>query len=124
MEMKTPQNYQHHFVAEETNVSGREFETTVFLENISASVGERLIALHFALRMFDSISCESDREKVKYIVKAQIDWSAELINYDRDRVAGMLPFVKIPSTARMGLRMKDDMREVKEKLDAIAAALD
>lgn len=105
------------------NVSGRECESTVFLENISASVGERLIALHFALQMFDSISCESDCEKVKNIVKARLDWSAELINYDSDRVSGMLPFVTIPSTARMGLKMKDDMRAVKEKLDAIAAAL-
>ena len=92
MEMKTPQNYQHHFVAEETNVSGREFETTVFLENISASVGERLIALHFALRpvlqvLFDWISGQKVHRFDVAVATAGAHLGSPALHFDFQSVA-------------------------------------
>jgi hypothetical protein len=36
----------------------------------------------------------------------------------------MLVFVEVPATAQRGLKLKDDMRATKDKLDKIAASLD
>jgi hypothetical protein len=122
-DVKTFETYANDFRAAKQNVHGVEFEGTDFLENTSQMVEERLDDLSYTLRLYDRISCKADREKVKSLVKEQSGLIAYLINYDADRVAGMLSFVKVPATAQTGLKMKDDMRAAKEKLDAIAASL-
>jgi hypothetical protein len=123
-EIKTFDSYTKDFHAALQSVHGEEFESANYLQELSAKVSERLTSLKYTLKIYDSISCKSDRETVKALVKDQLAMNAYLINSDADTLLGMLAFVKVPATAQMGLKLKDDMRATKERLDSIAASLD
>ena len=84
---------------------------------------DRAFAANTELRMYDAISCESDRQNVKSIVKEQLAMYSWLFEQEVARTTGGLRFVKIPAAAHMGLKMKDDMRATKERLDATSASL-
>ena len=58
------------------------------------------------------------------LVKEQLALNTYLINYDTDRVAGMLSFVKVPTIAQTGLKLKDGMRAAKANLDSIINSLE
>lgn len=117
-------DYTHDFQAATKTVQGAEVVTTSVLENISVIVEERLTSLKYTLQIYDMISSKTDREKVKSLVKEQLTLNAYLINYDTDRLAGMLSLVKVPAIAQTGLKMKDDMRTAKAKLDSITDSLE
>jgi hypothetical protein len=83
-----------------------------------------LLALTFTVRVYRSISCIADRKQAKDILQQQLFDTAFRFQNDGDRVAQMLVFIEVPSTAQLGLKLKDDMRATKDKLDKIAASLD
>jgi len=76
------------------------------------------------LQMYDTISCKPDRAKAKRILKGQLGYYSWLFDSEVTRTTGGLTFPKVPAAAQMGLRMKDDLRAAKDKLDAISASLD
>jgi hypothetical protein len=117
-------NYTHDFQAATKTVKGEEVLTTSFLENVSVIIEERLTSLKYTLQIYDTISSKTDRDKVRSLVKEQLALNTYLINYDTERVGGMLSFVKVPAIAQTGLKMKDDMRAAKAKLDSIIDSLE
>jgi hypothetical protein len=121
-ENKIFSNYVRDFQAVENTVQGDELEATRFLEDVSSHMDERLYALNTTLKIYDALS-PFDKTRVKSIVKEQLAAYTYLIDYDSDRVAGIVSFLKVPATAQMGLKMKDQMRAAKEKLDTIASSL-
>lgn len=46
-----------------------------------------------------------------------------MLGLEADQVAGHLPFMKLPATVQSSVRVKDDLRAAKNKLDEIAASL-
>jgi hypothetical protein len=117
-------DYTHDLQAATKTVQGEEVLTTSFLENVSVIIEERPTSLKYTLQIYDTISSKTDRDKVRSLVKEQLALNTYLINYDTDRVAGMLSFVKVPAIAQTGLKMKDDMRAAKAKLDSITDSLE
>jgi hypothetical protein len=123
-EFKKYQNYYRDFRAAEDGETGEEFASTEFLENISYVAEERVFALGYSLQIYKSFSCANGRTAAKGSLKEQLSYVSWQFNNDADRVAGFLKFVKVPATAQLGLKMKDDMRATKDNLDKIAASLD
>src|SRR5260370_37723391 len=94
-----------------------------YLQTTSSLAFERVLALNFTLRVCRSISCTADRKQAKDILRQQLFDATFKFENDGDRIVQMLVFIEIPATAQLGLKLKDDMRATKDKLDNIAASL-
>jgi hypothetical protein len=124
-QVKLFNNYSKDFEAmEEPLHHGEELEVVQFLNQAAKTAEDRLYALDAELRMYDSVSCKPDRDNLKIILKGQLEYYSWVFDSEVTRVTGGLTFTKMPAAAQTGLRMKDDLRAAKEKLDAIAASLD
>jgi len=118
------QNYSKDFREMLKASHGEEFEVVDLLDHVATTAEDRLDATAAMLQMYDNISSKSHRARVKPILKKQLAMYSWLFDQETSRTAGALTFVKAPAAAQMGLRMKDDLRAAKEKLDAIAASLE
>lgn len=124
VQMRAFSNYSKDFKALEKSLSGDEFQEVDFLSDVAAVAEDRLYAADVILGMYGSVSCPTDRAKLKPIVKKQLGYYSWQMDNEADRTAGSLQFAKKPAVAQMGLKMKDDLRAAKQKLDAIADSLD
>ncbi len=116
-------SYSKDFRALEAPLHGDELQEVEFLDEVATTAEDRLHAANAMLEMYKNISCKPDREKVKPIVKEQFNYYSWQMGNEADRSAGSLQFAKLPAIAQMGLKMKDDLRAAKSKLDEIAASL-
>lgn len=118
------ENYSKDFTAMEQPLKhGEELQILQFLDQVARTAEDRLYGAKFGLEMYDSISCKPDRAKARRILKDQLGFYSFLFESEVTRTASGLTFVKTPAAAQLGLKMKDDLRTAKEKLDAIAASL-
>lgn len=122
-ELEAYSHYVDDFHAAGQDASGPEFGATDYLQTASSLAFERLLALNFTLRVYRSISCTADRKQANDILRQQLSDTAFKFENDGDRIGQMLVFVEVPATAQLGLKLKDDMRATKDKLDKIAASL-
>jgi hypothetical protein len=122
-EIKRYQDYFTDFHAAEQNETGEEFESTDFLQTTAYLALERMVALDYSLALYRSISSANDKAKAAAIVKAQVEYYSWQFKIDSDRISGMLKFVKISSTIQLGLKLKEDMRATKDRLDKITASM-
>lgn len=122
-QMKVFESYSKDFRAMQQPSHGEELEVLLFLDQVATIAEERLYAANAALHMYDGISCNPDRLKAKGILKEQLEYYSWAFDSEVTRTTGSLTFVKVPAAAQAGLRMKDDLRATKEKLDSIAASL-
>jgi hypothetical protein len=117
-------DYSKDFRAMGSSLSGEEWQEIDFLSDVATSAEERLYAVGAMLDMYASVSCPTDREKLKSHLKKQLAYYSWQMDNEADRTAGSLQFAKKPAVAQVGLKMKDDMRAAKRKLDATAASLE
>lgn len=124
-QVKLFNNYSKDFEAmEEPLHHGEELEVLEFLDQAAKTAEDRLYALDAELRMYDTVSCKPDRDNLRIILKGQLEYYSWLFDSEVTRITGGLTFTKMPAAAQTGLRMKDDLRAAKDKLDAISASLD
>jgi hypothetical protein len=116
-------NYSKDFREMEKTMQGQEFEVLVFLDRQATTAEDRMYAANAMLRMYDGIACNQDRVDAKRILKGQLDYYVWQMDSEATRTAGGLTFAKVPAASQTGLRMKDDLRAAKNKLEAIAASL-
>jgi hypothetical protein len=76
-----------------------------FLNGITTTAEDRLHSANAMFAMYSNVSCELNREKVKPIVKEQLDYYSWQMANEADPSAGSLQFAKLPAVAPMGLRM-------------------
>ncbi len=122
-QVKTFSDYSKDFRALEGSLHGEDLQAVEFLDGAAATAEDRLHAAKAMLDMYDNISCKPDRDRVRPILKEQLAMYSWLMDHEADRTAGFLQFAKVPAAAQLGLRMKDDMRAAKGKLDEIGASL-
>jgi hypothetical protein len=123
-EVKKYENYVTDFHAAEQDEKGENFETADFLQSTSLLAEERVLALDYTSAMYKSIPSTNDRGKAARIVKEQLEYYARQFDSEATRVAEMLKFVKVPATIQLGIKLKEDLRTTKDKLDKISASLD
>lgn len=116
-------NYSKDFRALEGSLKGVDFEGVDFLDTVATTAEDRLYSAAAMSEIYDNISCQTDREKVRPILKKRLLAFSWLMDQEADRTAGFLQFVTLPAAAQMGLRMKDDLRTTKDKLNTIAGSL-
>lgn len=117
-------NYGRDFGAMERPLSpGNDLAALEFLQQVAMTSEDRIFAANTELQMYDSLSCGTDRVKVKRILKVQLAMYSWLFDQEITRTTGGLNFVKAPAAAQMAVSMKDEMRAAKEKLDALGSSL-
>ena len=116
-------NYSKDFRALEDSLHGEDLQAVQFLDSVATTAEDRLHAAKAMLDMYGNILCKPDRERVRSILKEQLDMYSWMMDHEADRTAGFLQFAKVPAAAQLGLRMKDDLRATKNQLDEIAASL-
>lgn len=118
------QNYSKDFRAMEQSLKGEDLEVLFDLDHTATAAEDRLYAANAALQMYDSVPSPPDRVQVGRILKEKLlAYYSWVFDQDVTRTTGVLTFVKIPAAAQLGLRMKDDLRAAKERLDVIAESL-
>ena len=122
-QVKTFSNYSKDFRALEDSLHGEDLQAVQFLDSVATTAEDRIHAAKAMLSMYDNISCKPDRARVRPILKEQLDMYSWMMDHEADRTAGFLQFAKVPAAAQLGLRMKDDLRAAKNKLDEIATSL-
>jgi hypothetical protein len=123
-QIKVFENYNKDFKAMEQPLKGQDLEILFDLDHTALAAEDRLYAANAALEIYDSISSQPDRLRAKRILKEKLlDYYSWAFDQDATRTAGAITFTRLPAVAQLGLRMEDDMRTTKKKLDAIAASL-
>ena len=117
-------NYSKDFRAMSKALSGHDLEMLFELDHVATQEAERLLAANVALQVYGAISSEQDRSRAKRILKEKLlDYYSWVFDQDVTRINGLLTFVKVPAALQLGLRMKDDIRAAKEKMDAIITSM-
>jgi len=122
-QLKIFSNYSKDFRALEDSLHGEDLQAVQFFDGVATTAGDRLDAAKTMLEMYDNISCKPDSARVKPILKKHLEMYSWLMDHEADRSAGFLQFAKVPAAAQLGLKMKDDLRAAKGKLDELAASL-
>ncbi len=100
-----------------------EYEISLDLLVTAQAVADYLDATSTLLTVYDDISCDSDRVRVRPLIRTQLAAYAAQIGRNISRVNLNLSYTKIQGVAVTAGRMKEDMREVKDKLDSLRASL-
>lgn len=67
---------------------------------------------------------EADRATARVALKNRLGYYAHLLDVAVDQATKQLTLTNLPATAEAGLRMRDELRAAKNKLDAIAASFE
>jgi hypothetical protein len=100
-----------------------EFETALSINNTAQQAVMGLDATVWFLTVYNNMQCDPDRAVAKGILTNRLGLYAHLLDIEAGQVAGWLAFAKLPVTAQTGLKIKDDLRAAKGKLDDLVALL-
>jgi hypothetical protein len=60
--------------------------------------------------------------QAKTVLQEQLHDTAFKFKNEANKIAEMLKFIRVPATAQLGLKLKEDMRATNDKLDKISAS--
>ena len=90
----------------------------------SAEVGvANLDATYWFVAMYNRMQCDEDRNVAKIVLQNRLGFYAHLLDLAVDQTNGYLALTRVPAVAQQGLRIRDELRDAKVKLDEIAASL-
>ena len=118
-------NYSKDFIdfAKSHKNEGLEYETTLDLHLISQTMSDRMDSASTIMQMYETVLCKEDRTSLVPIVKDQLQYYSKETEVDIEQTNIDLAYVKSTAAAQLGLRMKDDLRDVKETLDSMERTL-
>ena len=97
-------------------VLGDLLERSTFVEDYL--VGER-----FSVRIYNGLSCKTDRDIARPILKQQTLYYSIMMGGEIDKIGMLLPGSKVLSTVQSGDKMRDEIRSLKETFESFAASL-
>jgi hypothetical protein len=105
------------------SLSGAEFNAALSIDQ-KASLGTMEVdaALWF-VGIYDNMQCEADRHVAKVALKNRLGFYSYLLGIEADQVSGHLAYMRLPATVQASVRIKDNLRAAKSKIDEIAASL-
>jgi hypothetical protein len=107
----------------EAHKGSPEFENAMNLVVAASTTGDYLDAARTLLRVYDNVSCDRDRARIQPLLKAQLSYYAKQTDVEIRRVNLALSYTNAQGIAATAVRMKDDMRDVKAKFEALEASL-
>jgi hypothetical protein len=105
------------------SLQGIEGSTLTSLSDVALYGAMEIDATISFLEVYRNMQCEPDRATAKSVLKKEISVYSGMLDKEIDLTAGLLTFTKFPATSSAILRMRDELRDTKGKLDAIAASL-
>jgi hypothetical protein len=105
------------------SLKGPDFDTALQVDDKAQQGVMELDAAIWFLGVYDNMQCAPDREISKAALKNRLGLYSHLLGLEADQVAGHLAFANSPATVQTGLRVKDELRGAKSKLDEITASL-
>ena len=76
------------------------------------------------LDIYNSMQCAPDREIAKTALKNRLGFYSYLLGLEADQIAAHLAFVNSPAVVQSGMRVKDELRAAKSKLDEIVSSVE
>jgi hypothetical protein len=122
-QVKLFDNYSKDFSSMEQPAHGDEFEALNFYQGIAAMAEDRMAAANAELKMYDLLGCPADRIIVRSILVDRLKELAWLFDTETSRAAGALKFLTAPAEAQEAVRLKDDLRAGKERLQSLIESL-
>ncbi len=120
-------NYQRDLNAlvetQKNNYNFDELRHLINLQQEAVSTMTYLDAAQALLDVYDMVSCAPDRAKIRPMVKLQLSIYRRLMDSEMKQVNVVLSATHAQATAATATRMKDDMRDVKARFEAIEASL-
>ena len=101
------------------NGNGTEYSISVDLYYMATRAQECLHAANSILQIYDLITCETDRSKIKPLIKMELRDSVRGIEMHVKQVNDNLAFTKVPAVATSGTKLKEDLREAIALLESI-----
>ncbi len=86
-------------------------------------MSDRMDSASTIMQMYETVLCKEDRTSLVPIVKDQLQYYSKETEVDIEQTNIDLAYVKSTAAAQLGLRMKDDLRDVKETLDSMERTL-
>ena len=75
------------------------------------------------LDIYNHMQCAPDREIAKTALKNRLGFYSYLLGLEADQVAARLAFANSPAVVQSGMRVKDELRAAKAKLDEIISSV-
>ncbi len=99
--------------------SADEYEVAMALGTVASRTGEYLAAIHTLLEIYSDLSCGEDRARVRPLIERELVFYSELTGPSIEEADLNIAHTKMPGVAAEGMRMRDDLREVKRTVDSI-----
>jgi hypothetical protein len=105
------------------SLRGAEFDAAMSIDQKAGQGAMEMDAALWFLGIYDSMQCDADRDIAKAALKNRLGFYSYMLGLEADQVAGHLPYMRLPATVQASVRVKDDLRAAKGKLDEIAVSL-
>ena len=113
-------NYSKDFIDfARSHVDDSEFEGASKLSTLAGNTYDYISGAYTILQIYDLLSCEADRSKVKPLINIQINLYVSMIESAIVEINSNLAATKMPAIATSGIKFKEDLREVKSLLESI-----
>jgi hypothetical protein len=101
----------------ESNYS--EGETASRLLTVATLTNHYSHASWVLLAIYKRLCCNTDRANMKPVIKGELNFYAGQVGIYIDWVNNEISYTKVPAIAVSGTKMKEDMREIKSRLESI-----
>lgn len=89
------------------------------LAEVTLRVDEYLNSTWTLVYIYSNLSCEPDKAMVRSVAKTQVSYYVKTIEIEVRMVNGSLSSTKTHAIAMSGTQLKDDLREIIARLEAI-----
>jgi hypothetical protein len=100
-----------------------DFDAALEVDTKAQHAVMELDAAIWFLDTYNNMQCVQDREIAKIALKNRLEFYSYLLGLEADQVAGHLAFANSPAVVQSGMRVKDELRAAKGKLDEIVSAV-
>lgn len=101
-----------------------EYEICFGLQNVAERAADHADSASTSLEIYGNVSCTSDRAKIQPVVRAQLSYYVKQLDSEVSEVNSDLSDTKIPAVATTGIRLKDDLRDLKAILNSLQASME
>lgn len=103
----------------QSNLATDEFQVSISLLTVASRTSEYLAAVHTLLEVYGDLSCEEDRSRVRLVIGRELGFYRELMESAIAESDLNIAHTHMPGVAAEGVRMRDDLKEVKRIFDSI-----
>ncbi len=105
------------------SLNGFDFNNATTIVDHAQQGAMYLDATYWFVGTYYVMQCDRDRYLAKVVLQDRLGFYAHMLDLALDQTNGNLGLTRVPAVAQQGLRIRDELRAAKVKLDEIAASL-